>query len=126
MIEANKKCYPFPQNSQIATRVKAGYQLITTKNVLKKVLFIKSNNIFGTLANNNFKNKKITKMSFRVIKIKCIFPVRYYGAAFLPSSCKINKINMQENHVNMHDNYVDMQVKNRFKKSYLNMVKMTY
>jgi hypothetical protein len=33
----------------------------------------------------------------------------YLGGIFLPPTCKINYVNMQENNVNMQDNYVNMQ-----------------
>jgi hypothetical protein len=35
-----------------------------------------------------------------------------YGGIFLPPTCKINYVNMQENYVNMQKNYVNMQVTN--------------
>lgn len=47
-----------------------------------------------------------------------------YGSIFLPPTCKINYVNIQENYVNMQDNdvymqdnYVDMQVTNPFRES---------
>ncbi len=33
----------------------------------------------------------------------------HYGGIFLPPTCKINYVKMQENDVNMQDNYVFMQ-----------------
>jgi hypothetical protein len=55
-----------------------------------------------------------------------------YGGIFLPPTCKINYVNMQENYVimqenyvNMQENYVNMQVTNILGKSYFNMGKIT-
>lgn len=56
-----------------------------------------------------------------------------YGGIFLPPTCKINYVNMQENYVNMQynyvymqDNYVDMQISNRLRDSDYYMGKITY
>jgi hypothetical protein len=48
-----------------------------------------------------------------------------YGGIFLPPTCKINYVNMQENYVNMQENYVNMQVTNLLGESDFNMGKIT-
>jgi hypothetical protein len=47
------------------------------------------------------------------------------GGIFLPPTCKINYVNMQENYVNMQENYVNMQIINVLGKSDFNMGKIT-
>ena len=48
----------------------------------------------------------------------------FYGGIFLPPTCKINYVNMQENYVNMQENYVNMQVTNLLGESDFNMGKI--
>jgi hypothetical protein len=81
----------------------------------------KSNVLKSTLHCKSEKQQQQQQLSFNTINLKKKSwqpPIRFYGGIFLPPTCKINYVSMQEN-------YVNMQVTNVLGESDFNMGKIT-